>query len=201
MKKIIIDKKRIFIFVAAFSVFIYTLAVIFSKEINNLDSILIVRTNFATTFFRWLTKVGNWYTIIIILLLSLILKNKDYFKYMSLNLITITLTNQALKFIIQRPRPNFSQAISVSGYSYPSGHAMISTAFYGFIFYLIYKSNLDNKYKILFGIFIIILIGLICISRVYLGVHYLTDVVAGASLAILYLSIYTYWLKKKNVKF
>lgn len=198
MIKKVLEKKRVFVFVAALSVFIYTLTVIFSGEINKLDNLLIARSDFATSFFRFVTRMGDWYVIIGIIIITLIFFKK-YFKVVTTNAIFITLVNQILKIIIQRPRPSDFQIISVSGYSYPSGHAMISTAFYGFIFYLIYKSNLHNKYKILFGIITLVLVVLICISRVYLGVHYLTDVIAGASLSVLYLTIYTYMLKKKKI--
>ncbi len=197
VKKYLLNK-RVFAFVAALSVFVYTLSVIFSDEINKLDSLLIARSDFATTFFKFITRFGDWYVIVGIILLSLIFFRK-YFKVIVTNAVFITLVNQALKFLIQRPRPNDFQIISVSGYSFPSGHAMISAAFYGFIFYLIYKSNLSNKYKVLLGMFILNLVVLICISRVYLGVHYLTDVIAGSSLAMLYLTVYTYLLKIKKI--
>ena len=197
VKKYLLNK-RVFVFVAALSVFVYTLSVIFSSEINKLDSLLIARSDFATSFFKFITRIGDWYVIVGIIILSLIFFKK-YFKVITTNAVFITLVNQILKIIIQRPRPSDFQIISVSGYSFPSGHAMISTAFYGFVFYLIYKSNLSNKYKVLFGMIILILVILICISRVYLGVHYLTDVIAGSSLAVLYLTVYTYLLKTKKV--
>ena len=197
VKKYLLNK-RVFVFVAALSVFAYTLSVVFTDEINKLDSLLMARSDFATAFFKFITRFGDWYVIVGIILLSLIFFRK-YFKVIVTNAVFITLVNQALKFLIQRPRPNDFQIISVSGYSFPSGHAMISAAFYGFIFYLIYKSNLSNKYKVLLGMFILILVVLICISRVYLGVHYLTDVIAGSSLAMLYLTVYTYLLKIKKI--
>ena len=81
-----------------------------------------------------------------------------------------------LKLIIQRPRPDEYRIIDASGYSFPSGHSMISMAFYGFIIYLIckYVNNKILKY-FLIGLLgsLIILIG---VSRVYLGVHYVSDV-------------------------
>lgn len=198
MIKKLIANKRIFVFIAALSIFTYTLSVLFSNEINKVDSLLMTRTDLATSFFRFVTRFGDWYIIIGIIILSFVLFKK-YFKFILSNAVLITLINQTLKLIIQRPRPSDFQIIEVGGYSFPSGHAMISTAFYGFIFYLIYKSNLSNQYKVGFGILIFLVIILICISRVYLGVHYLTDVIAGASLATLYLTVYTYLLKQKKV--
>ena len=198
MIKKLIKNKRIFVFIAALSIFVYTFSLLFYSEINKLDTLLITHTPFATSFFKFITRFGDWYVVIGIIILSFFL-TKKYFKFILSNAVIITLINQVLKFLIQRPRPNNFQIIQVGGYSFPSGHAMISTAFYGFIFYLIYKSNLQNKYKVVFGILTFLVIILICISRVYLGVHYLTDVIAGASLATLYLTVYTYLLKQKKL--
>lgn len=197
VKKYLLNR-RVFAFVAALSVFVYTLSVIFSSEINKLDSLLIARSDCATSFFKFITRMGDWYVIVGIIILSVMFFRK-YFKVIVTNAVFITLVNQILKIIIQRPRPSDFQIITASGYSFPSGHAMISTAFYGFMFYLIYKSNLSNKYKVLSGMLTLILVVLICISRVYLGVHYLTDVIAGSSLAVLYLTVYTYLLNSKKV--
>lgn len=200
MLKKINEKRRLTICIVCLSLFIYTLSVVFSAQINALDSIIIYRNEFMSSVFKIITCFGDWYTIVIITLLSLFLKNKKYFKYITLNAIVITFTNQILKIIIHRPRPNINnRIINALGYSYPSGHAMISTAFYGFIFYLVWKSNLRMCYKIIINSLIVILIISICFSRVYLGVHYLTDVIAGSSLSMIYLCIYTYLLNKKKV--
>ena len=108
-----------------------------------------------------------------------------------LNLVIIFLLNLILKNIVQRPRPNEFRIVDETGYSFPSGHSMISMAFYGFIIYLIYK-NAKNKYiKWTAIIFLSILIFTIGVSRIYLGVHYTSDVIAGFLISIAYLIIMT----------
>lgn len=67
---------------------------------------------------------------------------------------------------------------------------MISTAFYGFLIYVIYKNIKDKKLKYLLMGLLFILIILICISRIYLGVHYFSDTIAGFSLSLVYLMIF-----------
>ena len=112
------------------------------------------------------------------------------------NLAFVALLNQIIKFTIQRQRPIGYRMIEMGGYSFPSGHAMISVAFYGILIYIInhlVKNKVLKSLLILLNILIIILIG---ISRVYLGVHYLSDVITGYSISLIYLLILTKKLKK-----
>ena len=115
----------------------------------------------------------------------------------SLNLILITLLNILLKNIVQRPRPIDYRLIEEVGYSFPSGHSMISMAFYGFIIFLIFRYG-KNKNKVFWEVLLGIIIFLIGISRIYLGVHYASDVVAGFLIAIFYLFVYITVILKIN---
>jgi len=90
-----------------------------------------------------------------------------------------------IKIFIQRPRPEL-RIIEVSGYSFPSGHATISTAL-AFALYFVLKKRIKHK-KILLILSIIYPLA-ISFSRVYLNVHYLSDVVAGIGLALFWVSL------------
>ena len=93
--------------------------------------------------------------------------------------------NYALKVLIHRTRPSFvDPLVTVAGDSFPSGHAMASTIFYGFVVTYIVAKTLRQRGKnaaIGAGILMVVLV---CFSRVYLGVHYLSDVFAGIFEAI-----------------
>lgn len=145
-----------------------------------------------TNFLKLVTNLGGAIGIISITIALLItLKNRYYRICIVINLFIITLINQILKFIIQRPRPEEFRIIEESGYSFPSGHSMVSMAFYGFLIYIVYK-EVKNKYiKNILSITLVGLILLIGFSRIYLGVHYASDVFAGFLLSISYLIIYT----------
>ena len=118
------------------------------------------------------------------------IKNKKIGVSIFSNLVIVTILNQLLKGILQRPRPTEYRIIEETGYSFPSGHSMISMAFYGYIIYLIYK-YVKNKYIKWFSIVLLsILICSIGISRIYLGVHYTSDVLGGFLISISYLVIY-----------
>ena len=105
-------------------------------------------------------------------------------------MVIITVLNQLLKRILQRPRPTEFRIIEETGYSFPSGHSMVSMAFYGYLIYLIYK-YVENRY--VKWISIVLLSVLICsigVSRIYLGVHYTSDVLGGFLVSISYLILF-----------
>ena len=170
---------------------------VFNKEIMNGDIIgyKIISTflisDFTTPIAKFITNFGGAiFLLVLTITLFILIKNKKIGFSIFLNLVIITMLNQLLKRILQRPRPTEFRIIEETGYSFPSGHSMISMAFYGYLIYLIYK-YVKNKY--VKWIFIIILSILICsigISRIYLGVHYTSDVLGGFFISISYLVIY-----------
>ena len=105
-----------------------------------------------------------------------------------INLILVFILNYILKLIFSRTRPIDINIITETGYSFPSGHAMISLAIYGFLAYLLWES--DYKYKKIGVSLLVLLIVLIGISRIYLGVHYTSDVIAGFIVSLGYLLLF-----------
>ena len=153
-------------------------------------------SDFVTPIAKNITHLGGAiFLITLSLILLLIIKNKKIGILIWLNLGISVLLNQALKFIIQRPRPTEFRIINESGYSFPSGNSMVSAAFYGFLIYLIYK-NVKNKYLKWSLITLLSLVILtIGISRIYLGVHYTSDVIAGFLISVSYLIIFIHFAK------
>ena len=157
-------------------------------------------SDFATPIAKFITNFGGAIFLIgIAVILFIVIKNKKIGISIITNLGIITILNQLLKRILQRPRPEEFRIINESGYSFPSGHSMISMAFYGYLIYLIYK-YVKNKYLKWFLITILgILIVNIGISRIYLGVHYTSDVLAGFLISISYLIVYISIVNKLEV--
>lgn len=106
----------------------------------------------------------------------------------------------ALKLFFSRPRPDDPVYEAARGFSYPSGHAMSAMTFYGLIIYLVWH-NVENKIVrwmiIVLLLFFIFLIGF---SRVYLRVHFASDVLAGFAMGVVWLVI-SIWIMNKLEKY
>ena len=197
IKEFIVKNLKWFILFICLIGFLAIAEDVFNKEIMNGDIIgyKIISTflisDFATPIAKLITNLGGAiFLIALTIILIILIKNKKIGIAIFSNLVIITILNQLLKRILQRPRPTEYRIIEETGYSFPSGHSMISMAFYGYLIYLIYK-YIKNKY-IKWGA-IILLSVLICsigISRVYLGVHYTSDVLGGFFISISYLVIF-----------
>ena len=170
---------------------------VFNKEIMNGDIVgyklisTFLISDFATPIAKFITNFGGAiFLAVLTIILFILIKNKKIGASIFANLAIITALNQLLKNILQRPRPTEYRIIEETGYSFPSGHSMISMAFYGYLIYLIYK-YVKNKYvKWTSMVLLSILICSIGISRIYLVVHYTSDVLGGFLISISYLVMY-----------
>lgn len=139
-----------------------------------------------TTFMKIVTFFGSAIPFIVIVLLTfLLIKNKSYSFYMFVNLLWVYVVSVVFKNVIMRKRPIISLIEKPKGYSFPSGHTMCSVAFYGFIVYLLLKNVKNYFLKWLIVFIFSMLVIFIGISRIYLNVHYFTDVIAGLILGLI----------------
>ena len=153
-----------------------------------------LRSSDMTNIIKIITNIGGTIIITVVTILSLfIFRNKKINICIILNLLGIFILNNVLiKNIIARGRPSGINIIEENGYSFPSGHTAISTVVYGYLIYLIYNyvSNKKLKYVLISILSIIILV--VGLTRIYLGVHYTSDVLGGYLLGISYLIMFTY---------
>lgn len=164
---------------------------IMKKDIYGYKIISSFMSNSITPIAKLITEFGSVVILVFIAtILFIVIKNKKIGLSIFFNLAIIGALNQILKNIVQRPRPTEYRLIDQSGYSFPSGHSMASAAFYGFLIYLIYKKIKNKVLKNTIISVLALLIFLIGISRIYLGVHYTSDVLAGFLISISYLMIY-----------
>ena len=109
----------------------------------------------------------------------------------ALNLVLVVALNEILKFVVHRPRPDGFRLISEVGYSFPSGHSMVSMAFFGLLVWMIWRYERDRTMRLLWSLFFGATIALVGFSRIYLGVHYASDVIAGFCVSLVWLAFYT----------
>ena len=161
---------------------------LWSHEMDLLDSVIIWLVQYYASPF-WdkimltFTAVGSAYCfgLIGMLLLGLLLYCRRWHEgaVLSVCLGGSILLNLLLKNIFARPRPDVLPIVSAVGYSFPSGHAMVALCFYGMSAYLLSRIFTHILSRIMIFLLFGILVMLIGISRIYLGVHYPSDVLAG----------------------
>lgn len=148
------------------------------------DTVTGARSPFLTTYFKFVTEVGDAMGYLIVfglctLLFYLMFRNWEYVVQISVVMILALSSNLILKEIINRARPDAEHLVTVETLSYPSGHAMMAMAFYGFLIYLVstFKMNFFLRSTII--LLLAVLILSIGVSRIYLGVHYPSDIAGG----------------------
>ena len=170
---------------------------VFHQEIMNGDIVgydivsKLLKFNVSTPIAKFITNFGGAiFVISLTTILFFVIKDKKIGISIITNLGIVTILNQIIKFIMQRPRPTEFRIIEETGYSFPSGHSMVSLAFYGYLIYLIYKYINNKHLKRTLIIILSVLICIIGVSRIYLGVHYTSDVLGGFLISFSYLIIY-----------
>ena len=201
IKELIKNKYKWIIFAMVSIIFIAIAEDVFEKEIFAFDGIIYNfllnhRNNILNNFFKIMTNFGSAEFLIPLTILCIIcIKNKKYKIMLPVNLIVITSLNIILKNVFVRQRPNELRLIEETGYSFPSGHAMASTAVYGLLLYIVFREVKNKKIRNIACILLAILIFIIDMSRIYVGVHYASDVIAGTCLSIAYLILFIQIMK------
>ena len=180
--KIIVCSIFILIFIFVAIVVLIDKNRIIDKSIYNF--IMSFRCSFLDKYFTFITQFGD--TVFIVGFVSgfILLSRNIYGVLMGVSAMDSALMTFILKHIFVRNRPDHLRLIKQGGYSFPSGHSMISVCVYGYLLYLVLK--IKNKLlKYILASLLIFLIISIGISRIYVGVHYPTDVLAGYSLGVI----------------
>ena len=181
------------LFIAVFILF-SIIGSLYNNEIISIDVFMhdLVVNNLRSDGLTFIMLfITNFCNPIILILLSLVIllicKDKKMGLIIIINLLVSILLNIIFKGIIQRDRPLEDFLIIESGYSFPSGHSMVSMAYYGLIIYFIYKKIKAKRVRNVLMILIGLLILAIGFSRIYLGVHFASDVIGGFLISIIYL--------------
>ncbi|CAJ1181331.1 hypothetical protein CPR19088_GLDEOEPO_01501 [Companilactobacillus paralimentarius] len=175
--------------------------------IKSFDTMLINQiyhhNNFSLSIFRPLTNIGDTFeTILVTAIIFLLLIVKKYYYaaiYLVLNKVIVAGLNSLVKIIIERPRPSHTHYVYAGGFSFPSGHSASSFALYISILIISLYIFKNLKSKIIISTLCVLMVILIGYSRIFLGVHYPSDVLGGYLLAATILTFNTLLFRTKNL--
>ena len=154
------------------------------SDIRIINLLQIFRTPNFTKTMLFITYLGNWQVVFLGAALAsfilLLLKKRQHVVALVASVVGGEFLVASSKILFHRLRPPLLNAIiQENGYSFPSGHSLVSVTFYGIIGYFIFKSVRSKLAKVATFLGTILIISLIGFSRMYLGVHYPTDVLGG----------------------
>lgn len=175
-----------------------------SHEFLNFDTVIrewvyAHRTAVLSGFFIPVTYMGNWQSIVLLGLVLLLYKGtrRDIGLPFAVISLGSTVAYKVVKGFFQRPRPDIAvRLIEQGGYSFPSGHSMNGLVCFGILIYLIRRYCKNRKLADGLTVFLAVLITAIGLSRVYVGVHFPTDIIGGWSLGAVYLCLSIIILEK-----
>ena len=170
----------------------------FDQNISN--AILPLVSPFLTSLMKTITFFGSemfLFPAYSVLIIYYIYRKSNT---LALDIAMIGLSSTGILFlfknIFKRHRPLDPLISHVTGFSFPSGHSFSSFTFFGILIYLIWHTNISKLWKIIIAILLFVFATTIAFSRVYLRVHYPSDVVAGFCLSVVWLML-SFWILHK----
>ena len=192
--------------------FIFIASSIANESIEQFDTSIIsavqaLEATWLTVVYKVFTWIGSAYVVIPVTLIAFLLL---YFKHQQRGLailfaaviIATVSSNELLKRYFKRDRPELHRIIDAGGLSFPSGHTMMALSLYAIIAYTVWRSIKSLKLRILLISWVTFMIFMIASSRIYLGVHYPSDILGGLAastfIVTLFISIYKFFEHKKR---
>lgn len=193
---------------AALSVFVLITFLLLSPKLLGILSdfdnffyslILKLRYPGITGFMKAVTFLGNTSTVTFLCILFII-RSPRFGALITVPTLISAIIHQALKFSIVRPRPYFVEhMVSAHGYSFPSGHSCTGLLFYFILAYSISHIKFSNPKMKYLGYIFYAIPFFIGISRVYLRVHFPSDVLAGWSLGLAFFAIFLLYQNRTGI--
>lgn len=197
-RRLVRENLRLILAAAAVCIFLWLLEEVGEGELTKLDSgayLLFVETlrqPWLTPIMETISELAQPVVLLVMLLtVEAFAPGRRPGVCTAVNLACAAALNILLKQIIQRPRPDGFRLIAETGYSFPSGHSMVAMAFYGLLAWMVWHYERNRFVRWLCVIGFALVIALIGISRIYLGVHYASDVLAGFCISLIWLALFT----------
>lgn len=185
-------------FIASLFVFVIIYLMVFVVRYKWIDDWVLASVNQTanttiTHFMRFITFYGNHSFLVpanlLMIVVLLYYKQKKWATANAIAALAGVGLMSMLKKILARPRPSHPLVEGISNFSFPSGHAMMSLMFYGMLILLCLQFLNNKAYKTVAIFLLVTIILLIGFSRLWLRVHFITDVLAGYAIGLCWLSI------------
>ena len=180
-----------------------------NAKIQNFDDTIIsvvqgIETPQLTTIMKFFTMIGNGIpiaiiTIVVMIILYIFLGHRKELIFLVCVVIGSALLNTSLKLIFKRARPDINRIAEAHGYSFPSGHSMAAFTLYGVLAFLVWKHVPTAVGRVTIIILSSLFIAFIGISRIYLGVHYPSDILGGYLMSACWLTV-SIWLYQRYLE-
>ena len=162
----------------------------FKIDSKFISAAYMVRQEWLTVIVKIFTNLASVVAVASITLFCVLFVKDWTLKIFALfNVGVAALMNIVIKHIVKRPRPLVETLITETGYSFPSGHAMVAVAVFGFLAYIVYETIRNKPIRLLLSGACVAVGVLIALTRVYLGVHYFSDILCGAMLGFAVVTI------------
>ncbi|WP_409342411.1 phosphatase PAP2 family protein [Paenibacillus sp. MBLB4367] len=171
----------------------------FNKGLRGFDSSIIERvqgleSETLTKFMKAVSYIGTTVpmvalSLLIMIFLYAVLKHRMELVLFVVAVLGAKIWNDTLKNVFERERPTLHRLVEEVGYSFPSGHSMVAFAFYGILAFLLWRHLKTRTARTILLFFAVAMTLLIGISRIYLGVHYPSDVIGGYMASACWLGI------------
>lgn len=192
--------------------FSYLATAISQNKISHFDEPIIsvvqaVEEPWLTTLAKLLATIGSGSVVVSIALILAVLLYFLRRREQALLVLVVILgsgaLNQILKIVFRRERPDIHRIMEIGGFSFPSGHAMLAMSLYGILAYILWRNVKTAASRVLLVSAAVVMILAIGTSRIYLGVHYPSDIVGGISISAVWLIIsttfYGSYMRKKEL--
>lgn len=168
-------------------------------QIKNFDLPIIefvqgLETPWLTVVLKAFTWIGSAYgvvpiTLIICAILFYGINEKKRAIFFAFSIVSTIILNESLKLYFVRDRPEIYRLMDAGGFSFPSGHTMMAFSLYGMIVYVTWRHLKETKQRIFIMILATFIAFLIAISRIYVGVHFPSDIVGGFAASTCWITI------------
>lgn len=195
---LILKNKAVVVLCVCVAVFVMLLEDVLEGDLLRIDAmaygVIVERLRF-----EWLTPIMESFSalatpvvlLVMLLLVAAFAPGRRPGACCTLNLVLVVILNLLIKGIVQRPRPEGISLVTEHGFSFPSGHSMAAMAFFGLLVWLIWHYEKDKLMRIACCVALSVVIVMVGVSRIYLGVHYASDVIGGFCVSLAWLTLYT----------